>query len=163
MAGLKWDGSSSFHVPLRLRSNIFHNASLHVHLIPRELPLNWLVGKLKKKEETAVFQADLDWAPPFNLELESYRLFARTRKDLADISAFFTTETRSHGERRKKPKAGETAKDTKDDKGFGLDFLRVPLCPRRLALALSVTPCLRGENALSVSSLLVWPNQRRCY
>src|SRR5437868_429747 len=65
--------------------------------------------------------------------------------------------------RRKKPKAGETTKDTKDDKGFGLDFLRVPLCPRRLALALSVTPCLRGENALSISSLLIWPNQRRCY
>lgn len=83
VAGLKWNGTSSFHVPLRLRSNIFHNASLNVHLIPRELPWNWLLGKIKKKEETAIFQADLDWAPPFNLELESYRLFARTRKDLA--------------------------------------------------------------------------------
>ena len=82
VAGLKWNGSSSFHVPLRLRSNVFHNASLHVHLIPKEHPLNWIIGRLKKKEETAVFQADLDWAPPFNLELESYRLFARTRKDL---------------------------------------------------------------------------------
>lgn len=29
-----------------------------------------------------MFEADLDWAPPFSLELQSYRLFARTRKDL---------------------------------------------------------------------------------
>ena len=48
VAGLKWDGSSTFHVPLRLRSNVFHNASLHVHLIPKELPASWLIGKLKK-------------------------------------------------------------------------------------------------------------------
>jgi hypothetical protein len=40
------------------------------------------MGKLKKAQETVVFQADLDWAPPFTLELQSYRLFARTRKDL---------------------------------------------------------------------------------
>jgi hypothetical protein len=82
VAGIEWHGSSGFHLPLRLRSTTFHNASLHVSLMPRELPLNWLMGKLKKAQETVVFQADLDWAPPFTLELQSYRLFARTRKDL---------------------------------------------------------------------------------
>jgi hypothetical protein len=83
VAGIEWQGSSSFHLPIRLRSTTFHNASLHVRLMPRELPLNWLASKLKKAQETLVFQADLDWAPPFTLELQSYRLFARTRKDLA--------------------------------------------------------------------------------
>jgi hypothetical protein len=83
VAGIKWQGASSFHLPIRLRSNTFHNASLRVNLIPRELPLNWLVSKIKKTQETLVFESDLDWAPPFTLELQSYRLFARTRKDLA--------------------------------------------------------------------------------
>lgn len=83
VAGIKWQGASSFHLPIRLRSNAFHNASLRVNLIPRELPLNWLVSKIKKTQETLVFESDLDWAPPFTLELQSYRLFARTRKDLA--------------------------------------------------------------------------------
>jgi len=82
VAGIQWEGPSSFHVPLRLRSNAFRNASLRVHLMPSDLPLNWLMGKLKKTPETLVFQADLDWAPPFSLELQSYKLFARTRKHL---------------------------------------------------------------------------------
>ena len=82
IAGLKWEGASVFHVPLRLRSNTFRNASLRVQMLPRELPLNWLAGKLRNEQETLVFEADLDFAPPFTLELQSYRLFARTRKDL---------------------------------------------------------------------------------
>lgn len=83
VTGITWEGSSAFRVPLLLRSNTFHNASLHVNLTPRELPLNWLLRKLKSVQETLIFEADLDWAPPFSLELQSYRMFARTRKDLA--------------------------------------------------------------------------------
>lgn len=83
VAGIKWESSSSFNVPLRLRTNAFHNASLKVNFIPRELPLKWIARRLKKDQETLIFQADLDWAPPFTLELRSHRLFARTRKDLA--------------------------------------------------------------------------------
>ena len=82
VAGVKWQGPSSFDVPLRLRSNCFRNASLRVHFTCKELPLNWLIAKLKNTEETVVFEADLDWAPPFDLELQCYRVFDRTRKDL---------------------------------------------------------------------------------
>lgn len=82
VAGLKWQSSSTFNVPLRLRTNAFHNASLSVNFIPREQPFKWIARKLKNEEETLVFQADLDWAPPFSLELQTYRLFARTRKDI---------------------------------------------------------------------------------
>ncbi|HWC16966.1 MAG TPA: hypothetical protein VG498_08115 [Terriglobales bacterium] len=79
---IQWQGASTIHVPIKLRSNAFHNASLNVNLIPRELPHKWVIARLKKLQETLIFQADLDWAPPFSLELQSYRLFARTRKDL---------------------------------------------------------------------------------
>ena len=83
VANIKWENSSSFSLPLRLRAHTFHNASLRVNLVPRELPLKWITAKLKEQPETLVFQADLDWAPPVSLELQSYRMFARSRKELS--------------------------------------------------------------------------------
>src|SRR5258708_37980659 len=82
IAGIEWESASKFQVPLRLRSTTFRNACLDVQLLPRELPLNWAMGKLRAQQELLTFKADLDLAPPFTLELQSYRLFARTRKDL---------------------------------------------------------------------------------
>jgi hypothetical protein len=82
VANIKWDSSCSFSVPLRLREHTFRNATLRVHLIPRELPIQWIRAKVKDQQETLIFEADLDWAPPFSLELQACRLFARTRKDL---------------------------------------------------------------------------------
>jgi hypothetical protein len=82
MVGIEWESASSFQVPLRLRSATFRNPLLHVQLVPRELPLNWVMGKVRAQQELLTFKADLDLAPPFTLELQSYRLFARTRKDL---------------------------------------------------------------------------------
>jgi len=83
VTNIKWEKSSSFSLPLRLQTHTFHNASLRVNLVPRELPLKWITAKLKEEQETLVFKADLDWAPPVNLELQSYRLFARSRKELS--------------------------------------------------------------------------------
>jgi hypothetical protein len=80
--GIEWQSASKFQVPIRLRSTTFRSASLNVQLLPRELPLNWIVSKLKSKQELLTFKADLDLAPPFTLELQSYRLFARSRRDL---------------------------------------------------------------------------------
>jgi hypothetical protein len=83
VANIKWENSSSFSLPLRLRTHTFRNASLRVKLVPRELPLQWMKAKLKEQKETLIFQADLDWAPPVSLELQSYRMFARSRKELS--------------------------------------------------------------------------------
>lgn len=83
ITGIRWEGPSSFRLPLRLHSSTFHNANLHIKLVPRHQPLSWVSAKLKNVQETLTFEADLDLAPPFKLELETYRLFARTRKDLS--------------------------------------------------------------------------------
>lgn len=82
ISGIEWKTSCSFSLPLQLREHTFRSATLRVNLIPRELPLKWATAKIKDLQETLVFEADLDWAPPFSLELQSYRLFARTRKEL---------------------------------------------------------------------------------
>ena len=83
VTGITWQGTSGFRLPLRLRSSTFRNACLHVKLISGEGPLSRLLGRLKSNQEKLVFEADLDWAPHFSLELQSYRMFARTRKDLS--------------------------------------------------------------------------------
>jgi hypothetical protein len=82
VAGLEWQAASRFQVPIRLRSNIFREASLVVQMFPREFPLRWLLSRLRTEQETVTFEADLDLAPGFSLDLHSYRMYARTRKDL---------------------------------------------------------------------------------
>lgn len=82
VAGLEWQSPSRFQVPIHLRSNIFHDASLIVQMFPREFPLRWLLSRLHKEQETVTFDADLDLAPGFSLDLHNYRMYARTRKDL---------------------------------------------------------------------------------
>src|SRR5579864_671413 len=71
IAGIKWQNSSTFSVPLRLRAHTFRNATLRVNLMPQNTPLNWVLRKLRDKQETLLFEADLDWAPSFTLELQS--------------------------------------------------------------------------------------------
>jgi len=82
VAGIQWQTASRFQVPIRLRSNIFREASLVVQMSPNEFPLRWLLARLRKEQETLTFEADLEFAPTFNLELQNYRLYARTHKDL---------------------------------------------------------------------------------
>jgi len=83
VAGIRWLAPSRFLVPLRLFSTGFRQASVLVELAPRELPLCWLVNRMRSQaEETLTFQADLDLAPAFSLEVRNQRWFARSRKRL---------------------------------------------------------------------------------
>jgi hypothetical protein len=82
VSGLEWCAPSRFQVPIRLRSNIFREPALTVQMCPREFPFRWLLARFRKEQETITFEADLDLPPSFNLDLQSYRLYARTRKDL---------------------------------------------------------------------------------
>lgn len=77
--GMRWVTSSRFKVPLRLTSSVFHRAWVLVDLAPCEMPLQWLLSKLSHREELITFQADLDWAPSFSMEVHNFRWFARSR------------------------------------------------------------------------------------
>jgi hypothetical protein len=68
-----WSSPSRFHVGVWLSSYSFQHAWITVELLPRELPLNWLVSWSRHKQETATFDADLDCAPNFNLEVHNHR------------------------------------------------------------------------------------------
>jgi hypothetical protein len=80
VAGVHWAAASRFHVQLRLASAMFRHASLVVQLFPREVPFAWLMSRIRRQQETLTFQADLDTAPSFNLEVHNHRWCGRTRR-----------------------------------------------------------------------------------
>jgi hypothetical protein len=78
--GVHWTSSSRFLVRMRLVPNIFQHSHIVVQLTPREFALNWLISLLKKQQEVATFEADLDVPPGFNLEVHNQRWCGRTRR-----------------------------------------------------------------------------------
>jgi hypothetical protein len=80
IGGVQWAAASRFHVQMRLAPALFRHASLVVQLLPREMPFGWLMSRLRKQQETLTFQADLDCAPSFNLEVHNHRWCGRTRR-----------------------------------------------------------------------------------
>ena len=78
--GIHWSSSSRFHVRLRLLPGVFQHSYIVVQLLPREFFFNWFLSKLRKQQELATFEADLDSAPLFNLEVHNQRWCGRSRK-----------------------------------------------------------------------------------
>jgi hypothetical protein len=79
-AGVCWIAHSRFKVPLRLTCGVFQRASMLVHLIPREMPLRWLLSKLSGEREVLVFQADLDVPPAVSLQVHNFRWVASSSR-----------------------------------------------------------------------------------
>lgn len=82
VAGLSWISSSQFHVPLRLTSHVFLRPSVRVQLAPRTTPFFWLRHRWRKERENLIFEADLDTAPGFDLQVVHHRWCGRTRRNL---------------------------------------------------------------------------------
>ena len=78
--GVQWKSPSRFQVKLRLSPSLFHHSHIVVQLIPREFILYWLLSKVRKQQELATFEADLDAAPAFNLEVHNQRWCGRSRR-----------------------------------------------------------------------------------
>ena len=78
--GVHWTSPSRFMVRLRLVPNIFQQSHIVVQLMPREFALNWLLSRIRKRQEIAIFEADLDVPPGFNLEVHNQRWCGRSRR-----------------------------------------------------------------------------------
>src|SRR5258706_2574964 len=72
IVGVHWTAPSRFHAQLRLSANVFQHASVVVQLTPRELPLTWLLAMLRRQQETLTFEADLDFPPDFQLDVQNH-------------------------------------------------------------------------------------------
>lgn len=78
--GHQWVSASEFHVDLRLSNCAFRHPNIIVKMLPREMPLNWLISRVRKQHETLTFEANLLCPPGFNLEVHNQRWWARTRR-----------------------------------------------------------------------------------
>ena len=65
--------ASCFHLQLQFPDEDFREAHMKVQFLPREMPLNWLISHVRGKQEALTFEADLNCAPAFNLEVRNYR------------------------------------------------------------------------------------------
>ncbi|MGZ4815719.1 MAG: hypothetical protein ACXVZV_09935 [Terriglobales bacterium] len=79
--GVHWSSPSRFRVKLRVVPHGFQHSYVDVRLLPREFFLNWLISKIRKQQEIATFEADLDSAPLFNLEVHNQRWCGRSRRN----------------------------------------------------------------------------------
>lgn len=70
---MRWVSASCFHLRLQFPAEDFREAHMRVQLLPREMPLNWLVSRVRGREEALIFEADLNCPPAFNLEVHNYR------------------------------------------------------------------------------------------
>ncbi len=80
---IRWLGPSIFHVALRLGTSLFQHPALMVRLVPREMPLKWLQHWWRRELPTLTFEADLDAAPGFNLQVHQHRWSGRSSKHVS--------------------------------------------------------------------------------
>jgi len=82
MVAVRWLGPALFEVKLNLYSGLFQQPNLTVSLVPRHLPIRWLRRWWRREPATVTWQADLDVAPSFNLEVGRHCWSGRTRRRL---------------------------------------------------------------------------------
>jgi|SRR5581483_2614603 len=78
-----WRGSSRLLAELRFPPHWFERARVTVRLLPRPTPVNWALSHWRKEKETLAFEADLDTAPRFRLEVHNHRWSGHNSKTLS--------------------------------------------------------------------------------
>jgi hypothetical protein len=86
----RWLGTSRLQAQLSFASHWFENAKVTVRLLPRPLPAQWIMSLWHKHKETVTFEADLDDAPNFHLEVFRHRWLTEKPKHIADDSRNWT-------------------------------------------------------------------------
>ena len=75
----QWFGACRLQAHLHFAARWFEDVRVTVRLLPRPLPLQWLSCLWSKSKETLTFEADLDYAPSFHLEVFRHRWLTNRR------------------------------------------------------------------------------------
>lgn len=71
---LRWQASSSrLKATLNLSSRWFEDARLTIRLLPRPLPLQWVMSRWRQQQETLTFEANMGFPPGFHLDVIRHR------------------------------------------------------------------------------------------
>ena len=76
-----WLGANRLKAHLRFVSQWAADAAVTVRLRPRPIPFQWAFSLWKGQKETLTFEADLDCAPGFDLEVFRHRWFTHNRPE----------------------------------------------------------------------------------
>jgi hypothetical protein len=81
---MKWLSTSRLQVHLSFAAHWFENARVTVKLLPRPIPIQWLMCLWRHQKETVTFEADLDDAPSFQLDISRHRWLTQKPKEVAN-------------------------------------------------------------------------------
>jgi hypothetical protein len=87
----RWADASRLYVGLQVPSSMFRRTRITLKLIPRPVPVNWLLSHWHKQQETLTFEADLDHPPSFNLEVHNHRWSGQSAKHADDSQNWTVT------------------------------------------------------------------------
>jgi hypothetical protein len=85
-----WLSSSQVQAKLRFAAHWFENARVTVRLLPRPLPVHWLLSLWRRERETITFEADLDYAPAFRLDVLRHCWLTHNKRRIASSSGDWT-------------------------------------------------------------------------
>ena len=77
-----WRGASHFDVELRFTA-AFRESWLSVDLMPREMPIHWMIARLRKRTEQVTFRAELEHRSATSLIVANRKWGGRTSKAAA--------------------------------------------------------------------------------
>lgn len=87
----RWQANSSqLKASLRLSSRWFEDARLTIRLLPRPLPVRWLLSRWRKQGETLTFEADMGFPPGFDLDVIRRRWSGHSLKKASSPSRVWT-------------------------------------------------------------------------
>ena len=86
----RWRGTCRLQASLGFAAHWFENARVTVRLLPRPIPLRWLLSLWRKQKETLTFEADLDYVPSFQLQIFRHRWLTHRHGHLASRSKTWT-------------------------------------------------------------------------
>ena len=69
----RWLGGALLQARFGFASHWFDNARVTIRLEPRPIPFKWFVSAWHRQKETLTFEADLDCAPSFRLDVFRHR------------------------------------------------------------------------------------------
>jgi hypothetical protein len=87
---MKWLSTSRLQVHLSFAAHWFENARVTIKLLPRPIPIQWILCLWRRQRETVTFEADLDDTPTFHLEITRHRWLTQKPKEVTNPARNWT-------------------------------------------------------------------------
>jgi hypothetical protein len=79
----KWLSTCRLQAHFSFATHWFENARITIKLLPRPIPVQWILCLWRRQRETLTFEADLDDSPNFHLEITRHRWLTQKPKEIS--------------------------------------------------------------------------------